>query len=123
MSGTVPEGLVDHAGIDRSFRELLEALEHPETDRVLASFQVLADRLRRHLGREELDIAKFADVAADDAKTLLLDHAAFRVALDALAAGVTAGTLTLRDVRDLKLRVALHEAREETGLYRWVKGR
>jgi hypothetical protein len=123
MSGTVPEGLVDHAGIDRSFRELLDALEHPETDRVLASFQALSDRLRSHLGREELDIAKFADVAADDAKTLLLDHAAFRVTLDALAAGATAGTLTLREVRDLKLRVALHEAREETGLYRWVQGR
>ena len=123
MSEHVHPGLVEHAWIDKAFHALFEAFEHAGPSEVSASFYALADLLRAHLGGEDLDIAKFADVDAEEAKALLEEHADFRTTLDALADHATAGTLSKAELHALKLRVSLHEAREETGLYRWVKSR
>ena len=123
MSEHVHPGLVEHAWIDKSFHALFEALDQPGASEGAARFQALADVLRAHIGGEELDIAKFADAEPEEAKTLLHDHAGFRAMLDELAAQSKAGSLSKSDVHALKLRVSLHEAREETGLYRWVKAR
>jgi len=121
MDEQVHEGLVDHAMIDKSFRALVDALDHPDTGDAALLLCALADRLRSHIAREELDIVKFADVDQEEAKSLLHDHASFRTTLVALEAQSKAGNLSPREVHDLKLRFSLHEAREETGLYRWVK--
>jgi hypothetical protein len=117
----VHEGLVDHSRIDRSFHDLIDAVDHPGTGDALTLVNALADRMRRHLGREDLDIARFASVDAEDARGLLLDHAGFRRTLDLLVANAKAGNLSKADVHDLRLRFSLHEAREEVGLYRWAK--
>jgi hypothetical protein len=47
----------------------------------------------------------------------------FRETLDALEEKVKSGTLTSKDVHGLKIRFTVHEAREETGFYRWVATR
>ena len=123
MSERVHPGLVEHAWIDRSFHALFAALEHPAASDVPTRFHALADLLRAHLGSEELDIARFADADAEDARKLLDEHAGVRTALDALAVQAKAGILSITDLHALKLRFSLHEAHEETGLYRWVKAR
>ena len=123
MSQHVHPGLVEHAWVDKAFHVLLEAVDHPGTGDVAALLSSLSDLLRAHLGAEELDIAKFADVEPEDAKALLQQHEAFRTALDELAAQSTAGNLQASDVHKLKLRVSLHEGHEETGLYRWIRAR
>ena len=121
MTGAVHEGLVEHAAIDKAFRALLDAVEG--SGDVAATFQAVVDLVRHHLGSEDLDIASFADVDAEEAKGLLLEHEGIRQTLDALAAQLQAGQLPPKAVHDLKLRFALHEAREETGLYRWASAR
>ncbi|HSO32527.1 MAG TPA: hemerythrin domain-containing protein [Labilithrix sp.] len=123
MSQHVHPGLVEHAWVDKAFHVLLDAVDHPGTGDVAALLHSLSDLLRAHLGAEELDIAKFADVEPEDAKALLQQHEAFRTALDELAAQSKAGNLQASDVHKLKLRVSLHEGHEETGLYRWIRAR
>jgi len=121
MTVAVHEGLVEHAAIDKAFHALLAAVEG--SGDVAATFQAVVDLVRHHLGSEELDIASFADVDAEEAKGLLLEHEGIRQTLDALAAQLEAGHLPPKAVHDLKLRFAIHEAREETGLYRWASAR
>lgn len=121
MTGAVHEGLVEHASIDKAFRALLAAVEG--SGDIAVTFHALVDLVRRHIGSEELDIASFADVNAEEAKGLLLEHEGIRQTLDALAAQLEAGHLPPKAVHDLKLRFAIHEAREETGLYRWASTR
>jgi hypothetical protein len=123
MTGKVPEGLLDHAGIDKAFAALIGALANSQKGDVTTLFNDLAFRLRGHLEREESYIARFADIDAEDAKVLLGHHDGFRTALDELAASLEAGTLTEKDVRSFRASVALHESHEETGLYRWMTGR
>ena len=120
MSGSVHEGLVEHAVIDKAFHALLEAVDGAGD--VAGTFQVLAERVRHHMGGEDLDIARFADADPEEAKALLDEHLAIRNALDTLAAQAATGPLSARDVHAFKLRFSLHEAREETGLYRWTSG-
>jgi hypothetical protein len=122
MSGeTVHEGLVEHAAIDKAFRALLAAVDGAGS--VAAAFLVVADLVRKHLGSEDLDIAGFADVDPEEARGLLLEHEGIRRTLDALGAELEGGALSSKAVHDLKLRFTMHEAREETGLYRWVAAR
>jgi hypothetical protein len=118
MSGAVHEGLVEHAILDKAFHALLEAIDGAGD--VAGPFHRFADRLKHHIGSEDIDIARFADVDAEEAKGLLHEHAGLREAIDRLSARLDAGELTSKDVHELKLRFSLHEAREETGLYRWV---
>ncbi len=114
-------GRVEHAWVDKAFRALIDAVEHPGSGDVVAVFQSLSDLMRAHLGGEELNIAKFADADPEDARALLAQHEGFRSVLDELAASAKAGSLAGRELRELKVRVALHEAHEETGLYRWLR--
>jgi acyl-CoA reductase-like NAD-dependent aldehyde dehydrogenase len=121
MNGHDLEGLVDHTAIDRAFRALLEAFKATPPDEVAVLFRALAQRLRAHIDREELDISRFASSRPDDARALIAEHMVFRDALDALALRAEAGTLTESGVNTLKLSFSLHESREETGLYRWLR--
>jgi acyl-CoA reductase-like NAD-dependent aldehyde dehydrogenase len=114
------EGLVDHAAIDRAFRALLEAFKATPPAEVAVLFRALAERLRAHIDREELVISRFASSRPDDARALSAEHMVFRDALDALTLHADAGTLTESGVHTLKLSFSLHEAHEETGLYRWL---
>lgn len=120
MTEPVHEGLVDHAAVDKAFRAVVAALDHPGTGDVAALFEALDHRLRGHLAREDLDVARFADADPEDAKRLLADHAEIRAALDDLGKRAKTGTLASADLHAFKTRVALHEAHEETGLYRWL---
>jgi hypothetical protein len=121
MSGALHQGLVEHASLDKAFHALIEAADNAGD--VAGTFHVLADRLRHHMGSEDLDIARFADVDAAEAKALLRDHEEFRGILDGFAAQLQAGTLAAKELHAFRMRFLLHEAREETGLYRWVAAR
>ena len=121
MREHVHPGLVEHAWVDKAFRALIDAVEHPGSGDVVALFRSLSDVLRAHLGGEELDISKFADVDPEDARALLAQHEAFRIALDEIAVRAEAGSLAARELHELKVRVSLHEGHEETGLYRWIR--
>lgn len=123
MSSDVHEGLIDHAIIDKALRALLEAFDHAEARDVGALFRSFADHVRSHLAREDLDIAKYADVDAEDAKKLAAEHASFRSSLDELSAASREGRLGKAEIHTMKLSLILHEAHEETGLYRWVASR
>ena len=123
MNAPMHEGLVEHAGIDRVMRELVEAIDRPGSPDVAPLLDVLAVRLRAHLAREDIDIARFASVDAEDAKLLLSNHADIRTSVERLVARATTGSLSRDDIHHLKLMVSLHEAHEETGLYRWASAR
>jgi hypothetical protein len=118
MSEVVRTGLVEHAIVDKMFRALVAAVDG--SGDVAASFRVLHETLRQHIDSEDLDIAEFADVNPEEAKALLFEHERLRKDLDELAADLAAGKLAAKAVHDLKLRFTVHEAREETGFYRWV---
>jgi hypothetical protein len=118
MTARVHEGLVEHAAIDKAFRALLDSFSDPAS--VPPLFEAVADLIRHHMASEQLDVARFADVDPEEAKALLHEHASIGDELDQLAARAKAATLAAKDVHDFKVRFSLHEAREETGLYRWV---
>lgn len=121
MSEPVHEGLLEHANLDKAFHAMTQAAD--TAGDVAGTFHVVADLLRRHMGSEDIDIARFADVDAAEAKALLLEHEGFRETLDVLGGQLAAGTLTAMELHAFRLRFLLHEAREETGLYRWVAAR
>ena len=72
MSGAVHVGLVEHAILDKAFHALIEAVDGKGD--AAGPFKAFVDGLRHHLGSEDLDIARFADVEPEEAKALLQEH-------------------------------------------------
>jgi hypothetical protein len=118
MSEPLSDGLMAHATITKAFNELLDALRSRREGAAL--FNDLAARIRRHIAYENPEIAKFAAVDPSEAKALLREHAAILATLEQLGLRAQVGSLSELDVHSLKVRMFMHEAREETGLYRWL---
>jgi hypothetical protein len=118
MSEAPDEGLIAHAIINKAFSELLDALRSRREAKAL--FAAIAELIRRHIVYEDAAIARFAAADSAEAKALLAEHAAILKTLDSLGLLAQVGSLSELDVHNLKVRMYMHEAREETGLYRWM---
>jgi hypothetical protein len=92
----------------------------PESGDVVALVQRVLDLFRAHLEVEQRTVAKYSVVQPEDGRRLTEAHEAIAATLDELHAKAQQGTLTADDVLRAKTMVIVHEAHEETGLYRWV---
>lgn len=120
MSVSVQQGLVEHAGIDRAFREVLDAFKEGRTHDAPQLCVRLFDRLRTHLMAEEAALDAYHAIDPDEADALRAEHCGFLATMDDLLNVMREGELVADDVLAFKARFSLHEAREETGLYRRV---
>ena len=114
-------GLIEHAVIDRAFRELIDAFGAKEELDPSTLYRVLEERIRTHFRAEEVELSRFIAVDAEEARALLAEHRALEATMDVLAAKVARGALQLRDGYEFRARFSVHEAREETGFYRRKK--
>jgi hypothetical protein len=121
MTATLQQGLVEHAAIDRAFRDVLAAFKERRTADASTLCRILFDRLRAHLVAEDARLEELAATDPAEAEALRDDHRGFFATVDELTGAIEAGTIVADDVHAFKARFSLHEAREETGLYRWLR--
>lgn len=119
-AATVQQGLVEHAGIDHAFRNVLDALHERRVADAGALCLRLFERLRAHLMAEEARVDEYHAIDPVDADALRAEHCGFLSSMDDLTAAIRTGTLVPDEIIAFKARFSLHEAREETGLYRRI---
>lgn len=121
MTATLQQGLVEHAGIDRAFRDVLDAFKAQRPADAPALCSRLFERLRAHLMTEEAQLDAYHEIDPAEADALRAEHCGFLATMDDLTTAMETGALVADDIHAFKARFSLHEAREETGFYRRMR--
>lgn len=116
--------LVAHSRIDRTLEALTEAARSGDADAIPPLFERLRIQIVMHMDSEDRAVLpSYAEADPEDAQIVRQQHLDLRQAIRELGDHVRERSTSADDVARFRARFSLHEAHEETGMYRWYAAR